>query len=609
MASIKDLLPSITDPQFQFKPREMVRWLDPGVLIDAGIKTVVSGLFGSYADKREMQAALDDGKPGQIAEPYYNYSTHTTMWVDFVADMGDGVDSTYSIAKLLAAPMLSFDANGKQTDGKSGTPPHPTERGRLLILGGDQVYPTASREEYNDRFVGPYQAALPFVETDHPHLFAVPGNHDWYDGLTAFTRLFLQGRWIGGWETQQSRSYFAIRLPNDWWIWGIDIQLGADIDAPQWDYFDKVAKTTEFKDKGKVILCTAEPAWVFKAKEEAEDEGKVSHAYDNILYLEKSIINANGGKIAITLTGDLHHYCRYEDSNGNRQKITAGGGGAFLLGPHHMLQTINLSEGHPKPKGDIPIELSRKTIYPDEKTSKKLTWRALWSPLTNFKFTTLVGGLYLLYAWILQSASMGAGEKSFLHQLIAAPNLKEALGLFLEATLYSPPSVVLLGLIVVGLTLFCDRKKWRWIGTLHGIAHVFLNMFLICLFAHLNSCFGVEPGTFASAGLFMFEMFVIGGMAGALLMGLYFSLGSSFLNINTGEAFSCQSNGDYRNFLRLHLNDQGELYLYPIGIDKTCKEWRLNPDKSPGASLFVPENGHEMNTHLIEGPLKINTTT
>ena len=65
-------------------------------------------------------------------------------------------------------------------------------------------------------------------------LFAIPGNHDWYDGLNAFDSLFCssrdrlsesKGNVIGGWQCQQHRSYWAIRLPYNWWIWGADIQF------------------------------------------------------------------------------------------------------------------------------------------------------------------------------------------------------------------------------------------------------------------------------------------------------------------------------------------------------------------------------------------------
>ncbi len=105
------------------------------------------------------------------------------------------------------------------------------------------------------------------------HLCAQPGNHDWYDGLSAFLRQFAQkDRWIGAWRTQRTRSYFARKLPRGIWIWGIDIQLHADIDQPKLEYFDHAAKELEKGDR--VILMTAELNLV----KEAEGENAATRA-------------------------------------------------------------------------------------------------------------------------------------------------------------------------------------------------------------------------------------------------------------------------------------------------------------------------------------------
>ncbi len=108
-------------------------------------------------------------------------------------------------------------------------------------MGGDQVYPVPTAVEYENRMLGPYRAALPCASAEAPELFAIPGTHDWYDGLGNFTSIFCLERWIGGWKTSQRRSYFALKLPNAWWLWGIDIQFGASLDEVQLQYFAGVA--------------------------------------------------------------------------------------------------------------------------------------------------------------------------------------------------------------------------------------------------------------------------------------------------------------------------------------------------------------------------------
>ena len=85
-------------------------------------------------------------------------------------------------------------------------------------------------------------------------MFAIPGNHDWYDGLVNFLAFFARQKLtpIGNWRTQQRRSDFAARLIILCWLWAIDIALVADMDQPQADYFVAVAKA--MPQGGSVIL-------------------------------------------------------------------------------------------------------------------------------------------------------------------------------------------------------------------------------------------------------------------------------------------------------------------------------------------------------------------
>jgi hypothetical protein len=167
----------MSELELGFVPQRAVRWLSPGVLTGTGVRALLATIFGSYSDKREMQAVL----PSVVHE----HDDLPEMWFDFAADVGDGFDATYSVASLLAAPSV--------TVGGTELP-----RGRLLVLGGDEVYPVASARGYEDRTKGPYRAALPVSSEPRPVILALPGNHDWYDGLTAFLRAFTQQRPIGG---------------------------------------------------------------------------------------------------------------------------------------------------------------------------------------------------------------------------------------------------------------------------------------------------------------------------------------------------------------------------------------------------------------------------
>ncbi len=218
-------------------PRPMVRWLDPHQLLDTAIRVLLSGLLGTYADPRQLQALS--------AIETHDRSEAPELWLDYVADLGDGWNSTYTVARLLASEQLELGGDGEA---------FATERGRILVMGGDQVYPVPKRTEYENRLLGPYRAALPCTDGDAPELFAIPGSHDWYDGLINFEEIFCRRRRIGAWQTQQSRSYFAVGLPHGWWLWGIDIQFGPYIDDEQWKYFSDLA-TSQLERGDRIILC------------------------------------------------------------------------------------------------------------------------------------------------------------------------------------------------------------------------------------------------------------------------------------------------------------------------------------------------------------------
>jgi hypothetical protein len=59
----------------------------------------------------------------------YDYlSEREDLWFDFVADTGDGGNSSYTVARLLAQPSIQTVIGGSM---------HTLPRGNLLLIGGD----------------------------------------------------------------------------------------------------------------------------------------------------------------------------------------------------------------------------------------------------------------------------------------------------------------------------------------------------------------------------------------------------------------------------------------------------------------------------------------
>lgn len=588
----------------------MVGWFDPVQLIRIAVRSLLGTLFGQYLDRRETQAALHTTEPHRCG---HDYSDKNEVWIDYVADLGDGWDATYTVAWLLAQPTLQL---------ASPSGPIATQRGHILVMGGDQVYPTATRQAYQYRTLDPYRSALPWVaEGQRPHLYATPGNHDWYDGLTSFLRLFCQRRSIGGWKTCQSCSYFALKLPHHWWLFAVDIQLESDLDWPQIEYFHTMLDQVSVGDR--IILCTAESTWVDQGDPRAATSTVHTtpglQAHHNLSVLE-DLIRQKHGDIAIALAGDLHHYSHYANSTGERHRFTAGGGGAYTLGTHQLPEKIDLFEG-----ANTKESYQRSdTAYPSPKDSRSMRWRALGLAYYNWQFAVLVGGYYLFYSWILQSASKvpnaHLGQKT-LFEVFAGLDVwhstvwREVAHAWYWTLAHSPSSAVF-AMLPLALVLYVlrapDAPRWwerlLWGGG-HAVAHMLLALGLMVVFAKLNlgllgGALGLSPGQACDSWwqvlLFIAEMLVAGGFLGGTLVGMYLALGNVFARLNCDHVFSVQRRTDYKNFLRIHIT-ANKLTVYAVGVHRAVSQWALNTQAKPlpggaGPKVFEFEIGREAQT-------------
>jgi hypothetical protein len=538
----------------------MTGWYDPGQLLQTAADVLISTIFGRHADHRLLEA-LSAGSP---AGEYYDYTCHVKnvhgswvadparpneeLWIDYVADLGDGWNSTCSVAYHLARPKLSLTTS----HGGSLT----TERGHLLIFGGDQVYPTPSPSQYKKRLVNVYESAFQAAGQDLPHLFAIPGNHDWYDNLVSFTRRFISRERVAGCPTRQTRSYFALKLPHGWWLLGTDVQLGSDIDGPQVEYFQQVAK--EMKDGDRVILCNAEPHWIY-AKQYRDLDPECTER--NLTFLEREVLKK---RVVVFLAGDLHHYRRHEATDGAEriQKITAGGGGAFLH-PTHGQDVEELVEESTGPTRVFRLVRS----WPDVGTSRRLCWRNLLFPVLNWRFGIVPAVLYLLIAW---SVMADIGDKG-ISQIIPAMHTT------VSATLNAPFAVFLILAAVSGFVLFTDTHstRYRWVaGAAHSLMHLAATFFIGWGAAYVTVSvweqpFRSIPQLLAAGGL------ICGGgwLVGSLLMGLYLLISLNLFGRHSNEAFSALRIADWKHFLRLKIAANGDLTIYPIGVRRTPRVW------------------------------------
>ena len=554
----------------RFRRRRRVRWLAPSVLARSVKPVLVSGLFAKFGDRREVEAVLDQGVIDLSTQPHLDAlrrakgpwgpkdpgpvaaaDVFEEMWIDYVADTGDGFDATATVAHLVAQPTLEIPSvDGRET--------HATTAGSLLVFGGDEVYPFANRKEYINRFTGPWRAMLPHEEPGRIAL-ALPGNHDWYDGLTAFLQVFCGRTWMGGWKMAQRRSYFACKLPQRWWLWAIDIQLETYVDHPQLEYFAKAAD--EIKEGDGIILCWAVPSWV-KAGEEKHQ------AYETLEYFQRNIV-PNHAHIRVSLTGDSHHYARYEGPD-TEQKITAGIGGAFTSATQHLPPELHLPANEDGP----PILFERRCEYPTCADSTAMRNRVLRDIYFNNGFTALPAVVYGAMAAAATRRGMAA---------------QAGVGCVL----------------VAGCVAFSKSKKpAQWIpGLAHGLTHLAAAGTVATVLQRTACRAGARPGWRAFAG-----GAVIGGVAGPAIFALYLIVADhkEVFRRNTNELYAAMAIEDHKGFLRLHIKRDGELRIYPIKVDKVARWERAGTWPEPaGAPRFRTKDGAEPKAELIEGPVDV----
>ena len=127
----------------------MTGWYDKGLLITA-VRVISSTWFEQLFDRRDLMAALDPLEREDF-EKQHCAACEGDLWFDYVADLGDGWRPTHAVARLLARPRLEVE----DPAGASMT----LNRGALLVMGGDQVYPWPSIGAYKSRLEAPYEAA------------------------------------------------------------------------------------------------------------------------------------------------------------------------------------------------------------------------------------------------------------------------------------------------------------------------------------------------------------------------------------------------------------------------------------------------------------------
>ncbi|KAM7278840.1 hypothetical protein ACFE04_005974 [Oxalis oulophora] len=475
----------------QMKPDflDMVPWYS-GTSADL-FKTVFDLLvsvtvFVGRFDMRMMQEAMTKAQDGTKKDTLYDqYSEREDLWFDFMADTGDGGNSSYAVARLIAQPSITIPG-----DDSILTLP----RAELLLIGGDLAYPNPSAFTYERRLFCPFEDALQpptwykqehiavnkpelpgevfeLKNYDGPQCFLIPGNHDWFDGLHTFMRYICHKSWLGGWLMPQKKSYFALQLPKGWWVFGLDLALHGDIDVYQFKFFSELVKD-KVGENDTVIIITHEPNWLLDWYWKDVTGKNIKHLICDYLH----------GRCKLRMAGDLHHYMRHSavpsDEPVHVQHLLVNGCGGAFLHPTHVFSNFNKFYGN---------NYKSKAAYPSfEDSSRIALGNILKFRKKNWQFDFIGGIIYFLLVFstfpqcnldhILQDNTFSGHIWSFLgaawiafkyvleHSYIS---LAGALALLITAVTFVPSKV--------------SRKKRAIIGILHVSAHLAAALILMLL--------------------------------------------------------------------------------------------------------------------------------
>lgn len=150
-------------------------------------------------------------------------------------------------------------------------------------------------------------------------------------------------------------------------------------------------------------------------------------------------------------------------------------------------------------------------------------------------------------------------------------------------------------------------KLYKWIG---GLVHFFMNLVSIAyigLFATYINNTVFNENLITGFTFIPIIIFGLGWFFGAFNMGIYLTVSMNFFDRHDNEAFSALRCMDYKNFLRLHIDKEGTLTIYPVKIQKAARKWRFRKSGENDNSFIIPEDGSK--PELIEEPIVIKRET
>ncbi|HEY5970269.1 MAG TPA: metallophosphoesterase [Chitinophagaceae bacterium] len=278
---------------------------------------------------------------------------------------------------------------------------------KFVVISSDVVYPSGSLKDYEKKFW------MPFKGVTKP-VYAIPGNHDWYDALEGFTATFFEPEaaqiamearikkdlhisstnknkiknMIGATAKLreeynvptgfQKAPYFQVNAGNFVFI-TIETGVEREIDTLQATWLRNVLEAS----KGKfVMVLLGHPFYAI-----GEYQGKMNPAFERLHQLLKEY------KVPLVMAGDTHDLEYYIEApkNNNEQVMhhfVNGGGGAYL----------SIGAAMAKPEAIVTKEYA---FYPSkDPLVKKIETNTSWYKYPAWLWTDRLGGWPFSAEWL-----------------------------------------------------------------------------------------------------------------------------------------------------------------------------------------------------------------
>ena len=360
------------------------------------------------------------------------------FWLDYAADIGDGWNSDVRHRRCHRAARARRSITAARVEQTQAGQRAGVRRRRGLSL------PVAQR---NTTCAPKRRTSMAFAGRAHPDVFAIPGNHDWYDSLVAFSRTFCRPeRGFAGCPTRQTRSYFALQAARRTGGCWPSTCSSAPISTSRRCSTSRRSPRAWTMPRASSSAC---PSRAGSSKTPIRSHSSYEE-HSSTRFLEEKVFKR---KARVFLTGDLHFYKRHENAEGI-QKITSGGGGAFLH-PTHAPGTKLLRNG-----------FVERAAYPDAKTSAAPHVAELPVPVHRIRSPA---------GCTRSSTPCRRGSRRRASKPPDVIDLPTALAAAMNAAIRDPLNGMWLVAIIGGFIFFTDThlRSWRILGgAFHALLHL-----------------------------------------------------------------------------------------------------------------------------------------